>query len=178
MLRHGVLQCLSAMMSSVCKEVTVSNKDIRIRCVEANDLDTLLLWENDPEVRKHTTAEGNISKELLREFIEECQHDIREFLHVRYMILVKGKSIGCIDLYDYDGISAQIGILIYEERYRRKGIASFALEYIKSTVASELSLLLIAHIKKENVPSIALFTKASFSLLSTDTSSVTLALQL
>jgi diamine N-acetyltransferase len=77
-----------------------------------------------------------------------------------------GAPVGFVDLFDFDPVNlrAGVGILICDERDRRKGYAAEALELVSDYASAVLHLhQLYATVEIDNIASIELFRGAGFS---------------
>ena len=164
-----------------CKQAKlVDTSEVKLRSLEADDLDYLFRWENDPEVWQYGDcgAEAShsnpvrFSKEELRQFIENQQHGLEANEQLRLVICLRedasstsGTPIGFIDLFDYDPASrtAAIGILICDPADRRLGYGSKALTLVLDHAHYVLGLREITcTITPGNPASKALFATAGF----------------
>lgn len=140
----------------------LQGKRCRLRSVESSDVDTILLWENDPELARYSDPHPPYSRAQIVQFIDNQQLGFKANGQLRLMIEVSGVAIGAVDIFDYDGRNAEVGILIYNNKMRRQG---YATEALKSLIAAARSLdieQLIAVIEPENSASIALFSRLGF----------------
>lgn len=143
-------------------------KEIRLRAVEPEDLENLYQWENNPDYWLVSNIITPYSKYILKKYIENAHKTIFETGQLRLMIdhIPTGKTIGTIDLFDYDPfhLRAGIGILIAEEDYRRKGYASMALECLIDYSFNTLRLhQLYCNVLSNNCESLDLFRKIGFT---------------
>jgi diamine N-acetyltransferase len=108
------------------------------------------------------------SRDELRRFIENQQHDISETEQLRLVICRRnptGTPVGFIDLFDIDPVaqSAGVGILICDPADRRHGYGRealiLAMEYARHTPGLRS---LWCHIAPGNTASTALFAAAGF----------------
>jgi len=144
-------------------------KKIKLRAVEPSDIDLLYLWENDISTWHMSNTITPFSKFLLEEYIANAGLDIFSAKQYRLMIeiLNSKKTIGCIDLFDFDplNIRAGIGILISDEE-RNKGYASEALEIMIDYCFNTLMLKqLYCNILFNNNNSLKLFKKYNFQII-------------
>jgi diamine N-acetyltransferase len=142
----------------------LSNKVI-LRSVEQADSYLVLQWENDPELWSVTENEGPFTLQQIETFIaENC--DFETHGQTRWMIMdLTERTIGCIDLFDYDTASAStgIGILIADPKDRNNGFASDALRQIIEYLGQKNKLQRIqCLIHDDNENSIRLFQKVGF----------------
>jgi diamine N-acetyltransferase len=141
--------------------------DIRLRAVEPEDLDLLYRWENEEDNWKQSNTLVPYSKYTLKRYIASSHKSLFETGQLRLMITVpeKEKTIGIIDLYDFDHYHrrAGIGVLVADVNDRRKGYASSALKCIINYAFVTLSLHQIwCNILEGNEESIKLFTSHGF----------------
>ncbi len=164
-----------------CKQAKlVDTSEVKLRSLEADDLDYLFRWENDPEVWQYGDcgAEAShsnhvrFSKEELRQFIENQQHGFEANGQLRFVVCrregastASGAPIGFVDLFDYDPAArtSAIGILICDPADRRRGYGSRALTLALDRARYVLCLREITcTITPGNPASEALFARAGF----------------
>jgi diamine N-acetyltransferase len=144
---------------------------ITLRALEPEDIDLIFEWENNEEIWtvSHTTAP--FSRHILALYIQDSVKDIYESKQLRLMITTnEGKTIGAIDLFDFDPFHLRvgIGILIHQTEDRSKGFATSALDLMVRYCFEKLGLHQIyANILTDNEASIKLFSKAGFALSGT-----------
>jgi diamine N-acetyltransferase len=111
----------------------LKGKTIYLRSVEEDDATTLFMWENNPENWKVSNTEVPFSMTAIHELIEQ-QSNIRNSGQARFIICENDSdySVGTIDLYDvnFKHGFASVGILIAEEKARRKGRAKESLDLL------------------------------------------------
>ena len=137
--------------------------------MEPSDIDTLYQWENDTDNWKVSSTQTPFSKNLLEQYIATAHQDIYSVKQLRLMIDVEEdetkKSVGCIDLFDFEPnhLRAGIGVLIAEKSDRRNGYASEALELLINYCFETLNLhQLYCNITINNEASVLLFQKHGF----------------
>lgn len=134
-----------------------------LRSVGSKDIDTILLWENDARVRLAGTPEKvTFSRTDVEQFVRNQQCPITKTRQQRFMIEADGHAVGAIDLYDFDGISAGIGILVYADADRRHGYATDALRTLIAYARTLHLLMLYADVAPSNTASLRLFARAGF----------------
>ncbi len=143
-------------------------KEIKLRAVEPEDLELLYMWENDNRYWIISNTVSPFSKYTLKRYIENSHKNVYETSQLRLMIehLKSGKTIGAIDLFDFDPfhLRAGVGILIADESSRRKGYASMALTSLIEYCFTTLQLhQLYCNILSNNQESMELFRKHGFS---------------
>ncbi len=141
---------------------------IRFRALEPEDIDLLYEWENDAEIWEISNTYEPFSRYILAKYIKESQRDIYESRQLRLIIeTLDGRPVGAIDLFDFDPfhLRAGVGILIHDEKDRKLGFATDALQLLCKYAASHLRLhQLFANIGSTNQASIKLFTHCGFEL--------------
>jgi diamine N-acetyltransferase len=144
---------------------------IQFRALELADIDLLYEWENATEIWELSNTYEPFSKYVLTKYIKESQRDIYESKQVRMVIeTLEGKPVGAVDLFDFDPFHfrAGVGILIHDEKDRKLGYATDALQLICYYATDRLRLhQLFANISEDNVASIQLFTHNGFELCGT-----------
>lgn len=135
-----------------------------LRSVGSRDIDTILLWENDSEVRRFGDSEKIFTREDIETFVRNQQYDIAATEQRRFMIdAPDGRSVGAIDLFDYDGTTAGIGILVYADEDRQKGYAADALRTLIRYARNLRISVLHASVAADNTASLRLFGSCGFS---------------
>ena len=140
--------------------------NIRLRALEPSDLEVLYIWENDPDVWRVSGTLSPISRERLAHFIEEQSYDIYTTRQMRLIIEAEGMIVGSLDIFDFDPQHRRfgIGILIYEDDYRRKGYAKEVITEVVKYGRNTLDLKQIwATIAADNIASIALCERCGFT---------------
>jgi diamine N-acetyltransferase len=144
---------------------------IRFRALEPEDIDLLYEWENDVEIWEVSNTLEPFSKYILAKYIKESHRDIYESKQIRMIIETpEGKAVGAIDLFDFDPFHfrAGVGILIHDEKDRKLGYATDALQLLCRYATEYLRLhQLYANITEDNLASIHLFKNAGFELIGT-----------
>ena len=105
----------------------MTSKNITLRALEPSDVDLLYKWENDTSIWHLSNTLTPFSRFVLEQYLLNSEKDIFTNKQLRLMIDVieaakKVKTIGSIDLFDFDPKNkrAGIGILIIKEE-REKG---------------------------------------------------------
>ena len=140
---------------------------INLRALEPEDLELLYNWENNDSYWVVSNTFTPFSKFTLKRYLENSHKNIYETGQLRLMIdiIAEKKTIGTIDIFDFDPFHkrAGIGILIADEPQRRKGYASMALKCLIEYCFNTLLLhQLYCNILANNCESIDLFKKLGF----------------
>ena len=134
----------------------------RLRSVVSSDADTILLWENDPELAPYSDPHEPYTLSDIEQFIASEQLGFKANGQLRLIIEADNTPIGAIDLFDYDGHGAEVGVLIYPKALRGQGYATDALTTLKAAAPSLGIETLMAVIDSSNAASIALFSRCGF----------------
>ncbi len=147
--------------------ITLQGNKIYLRALEPSDLDFLYQLENEESLWEVSNTITPYSRFILREYLENSHRDIYEVKQLRLVICraEDDAPIGFIDLYDFDPKNSRVGvgIVIFQQGDRRKGLASEALEIICDYAFTYLNVhQVFAGITEGNDGSISLFEKAGF----------------
>lgn len=142
-------------------------KDIRLRALEPEDLELLYDWENNDTNWVISNTVSPFSKYTLKRYVENSHKSIYETGQLRLMIdhIPDNKTIGTIDVFDFDPFHkrAGLGILIANDKYKRKGFGTMALTCLISYCFKTLQLhQLYCNILENNGASLDLFKKQGF----------------
>ena len=146
----------------------LKGENIQLRALEPSDLDTLYLWENDINIWKVSQTITPFSKHVLSQYLANAHQDIFTARQLRLIIVKESRSIGTIDLFDFEPVHkrAGVGILIADQGDRQKGYAKEALELLINYAFKQLQLKQIyCNISSINKASINLFSGLDFMLV-------------
>ncbi len=144
----------------------MNGNHVSLRALEPEDVEILYHWENDRNIWHLSNTITPLSRFNLEQYILNAGNDIYATKQLRLMIDLivpqdEIKTIGSIDLFEYDPVHlrAGVGILIHE-RFRGRGYASEALGLLIAYARETLQLhQLFANISPDNGDSIRLFEK-------------------
>lgn len=151
----------------------LQGKHLHLRALEPKDLDLLFKWENNPAIWPVSGTLAPFSRFVIEQYLTISHQDIYTSKELRLMIDLNGgseKSIGCIDLFDFDPRHkrAGIGILIGDDSERRKGYAAEAVEIVIEYCFTTLDLHQVyCSVTADNQDSLALFRKLNFETTGT-----------
>ena len=148
----------------------LKGKHLQLRALEPKDLDLLYKWENNPAVWAVSGTLTPFSRFIIEQYLAISHQDIYTSKELRLMIDLGEKSIGCIDLFDFDPKNkrAGIGILIGDETERRRGYAAEAVEIVIEYCFATLDLHQVyCSVIADNQDSLALFRKVGFETTGT-----------
>lgn len=147
----------------------LTGKNLELRALEPSDVDLLYDWENDGKLWHLSNTLVPFSRFSLEQYVLNASHDIYAAKQLRLMIDKLGKlerkTIGAIDLFDFDPANrrAGLGILIVKNE-RKKGFATEALTILMEYCFEVLHLhQLYCNISKDNEASLHLFHQLNFS---------------
>ena len=142
---------------------------IILRALEPEDIDLLYVWENDPQIWKVSNTITPFSRSVLNRYIENAHLDIFQSRQLRLMIDVKEnsftKTIGAIDLFDFEPLHLRVGagILIGDASERGKGYARESLIKLCEYAFEVMQLQQVyCNIMADNVVSLKLFQQLGF----------------
>lgn len=143
---------------------------VTLRALEPEDIDLLYRWENDKTIWQLSNTVAPFSRFVLTKYIESAHNDIYQNRQLRLMIDIitgseQSKTIGAIDLFDFEPyhLRAGIGILISNPENRGKGFADLALQELIKYAFETLQLhQLYCNIEVDNTISLNLFHKHGF----------------
>jgi diamine N-acetyltransferase len=140
---------------------------ISLRALEPEDLELLYEWENNDNNWLISNTVSPFSKYTLKRYLENSHKNIYETGQLRLMIdqIHDKKTIGTIDLFDFDPFHkrAGLGILIANEAYRREGYGTMAPKCLIGYCFKTLQLhQLYCNILSNNCESMELFKKLGF----------------
>ncbi|MDP2237544.1 MAG: GNAT family N-acetyltransferase [Bacteroidales bacterium] len=118
--------------------------NVFLRAVEPSDAHQIYMWENDMLVWKVSDTIAPYSMFQIEQFILNGG-DIFANKQLRIMIDLKEgevvRSIGSVDIYDFDPLHKRAGVGIFiEDAFRNKGFANIALELTEDYVFNTLDL--------------------------------------
>ncbi len=152
---------------------------IQLRALEPADLTRLYKWENDSSIWSVSGTLVPFSRFVLEEFVNQAHQDIYTNKQLRLMIDLRYfddeedadggeiRSIGCVDLFEFDPKNkrAGVGILISDQAVRGKGFATEALHLLIDYGFNILDLHQIySNVRVDNESSVALFKKLGFEV--------------
>lgn len=148
----------------------MKSTNLQLRALEPADVDVLYHWENNTTIWHLSNTLTPFSRFALEQYILNAE-DIYTTKQLRLMIDLHAedplRTIGCVDLFDFDPIHmrAGVGIMIIEPE-RGKGYASEALDLILDYAFNILRLhQLYSNVISGNTASLELFKKKHFEII-------------
>ncbi len=146
----------------------IQNDKIILRALEPADAELLYKWENQMELWQVSNTLTPFSRHQIIAYIDQISLDIYQTKQLRLMIdIIKNnqqKSIGMIDLFDFDPYHSRggIGVMIYTPE-RGKGHAREAVALFSEYAFKNLGIhQLYCNIAEDNTASIKLFEGLGF----------------
>lgn len=141
----------------------IKKGETALRSAEPSDALQIYEWENDREVWHVSDNYVPYSLYQIEQFLQSS-NNLVSCNQLRLMIESDGKSIGCIDIFDYDAINerAGLGILIQKD-FRHQGHAHNALVMTIQYLFENLMLHQVyCSIDNDNTDSQHLFESVGF----------------
>ena len=163
------------MCHSACKQgifndlfdMFIKNDTIALRCAEPEDAGLIFAWENDRSVWRVSGTYVPYSRFQIEQFLLG-NNDLISQKQLRLMIDINegGRSIGCIDIFDYDSINSRAGIgILIDKDFRHQGHAKAALTLCLEYLFHDLMLhQAYCSIDEANAESLKLFESQGFEL--------------
>ncbi len=147
----------------------IKGKDIILRAPEMHDVDLLYRWENDQSLWHLSNTLSPFSHFTLEQYVLQATNDIFSQRQVRFMIEKDKKTVGCIDLFDFDPNNQRAGIgILIDKEYRNQHLASSALDCLLDYCFNTLNLhQVFCSISSENKDSLHLFQNKKFEICGT-----------
>ena len=142
------------------------SEQIYLRALEPEDLSFLEQIENDEQLWHLSNTQTPFSKQILKEYLNNCHKDIFEVKQLRLAICLNSndEQFGFIDIYDFSPQHKRAGIgIIIDTTYRGNGYAKEAVNAVLKYGFNHLDLhQFFAYIEVENIQSIKLFESCGF----------------
>ena len=150
----------------------LKGENVLLRAMEPSDIDLLFKWENDTSVWHVSNTLAPFSKHVLKQYVSNSHLDLYTTKQLRFIIddHKSNRSIGCIDLFDYEPYHkrAGVGVLISSLHDRQKGYAKEALALLINYTFSRLNFhQLYCNITVDNEVSLKLFSQFGFEIIGT-----------
>ena len=126
------IMCQPAWKSGIFNEwnkMFIKNDTITLRCAEPEDAGQIFLWENDRDIWRVSGTHVPYTQFQIEQFLLG-NNDLFSNKQLRLMIDLteSGQAIGCIDIFDYDGINQRAGLgILIDKDFRQQGYAKAAL---------------------------------------------------
>ena len=137
---------------------------MRLRALEIEDLPYVYQWENDAASWVDSDTHNPLSQHLLREYIANSTGDIYKDGQLRLIVENEGRTLGCVDLFDFDARSRKAAIGMYISPLARgKGVGKQVLKMLEEYAFGFLGLhMLYAIIRERNTACRALYEGAGY----------------
>ena len=145
----------------------IKNDTITLRCAEPEDAGQIFLWENDRDIWRVSGTHVPYTRFQIEQFLLG-NNDLFSNKQLRLMIDLteSGQSIGCIDIFDYDGINQRAGLgILIDKAFRQQGYAKTALALCIEYLFKDVMLHQVyCSIDESNTESLQLFVGQGFEL--------------
>ena len=145
----------------------IKDETITLRCAEPEDAELIYRWENDRDIWRVSGTHVPFTRFQIEQFLLS-NNDLFSQKQLRLMIDLNetGESIGCIDIFDYDGINQRAGLgILVDKDYRKQGYAKSALALCIDYLFNDVLLHQVyCSIDETNTESQKLFIGQGFSL--------------
>lgn len=148
----------------------LTSENLTLRALEPYDIDLLYAWENDSNMWHLSNTLVPFSHFLLEQYIMNANLDIFTSKQLRLMIDKKEngkiKTIGTIDLFDFDPANKRVGIgILIIASEQRKGHAYESVKMLLDYCFQVLHLHQVyCTVSKQNIASLDLFKKLNFEV--------------
>ncbi len=144
----------------------LENKNLRLRAIEPEDMELLYRWENDTSLWLHGASITPFSRYIIKQYLIDAGQDLFERKQLRLMIdaTESQKTVGTIDLYDFEPFHRRAGVgILIDTAYRHQGFGHEALRLLENYCFTFLKLKqLYAVVSANNIKSIQLFEKTGY----------------
>lgn len=143
----------------------MTDQRLKLRSPRLEDTDWMLSVENNPEFWIYGDNQTPYLREDIEQFILDQEHPDDVAVQIRKVIEWEGNSVGIVDLFeiDYDHLRAGVGILIFDEQVRSRGVAALALCDIETFARRELGMhQLHCSVRGNNPAALRLFEKLQY----------------
>ena len=145
----------------------IKNDTITLRCAEPEDAELIYRWENNRDIWRVSGTHVPFTRFQIEQFLLS-NNDLFSMKQLRLMIDLNdtNKSVGCIDIFDYDGINQRAGLgIMIDPKHRRQGLAKAALSLCVDYLFHDLMLHQVyCSIDETNSDSLQLFAGQGFEL--------------
>ena len=145
----------------------IKNDTITLRCAEPEDAGQIFLWENDRDIWRVSGTHVPYTRFQIEQFLLG-NNDLFNNKQLRLMIDLNesGKSIGCIDIFDYDSFNGRAGLgILIDKAFRQQGYAKAALALCVEYLFHDVMLHQVyCSIDETNTESQQLFVGQGFEL--------------
>ena len=145
----------------------IKDDTITLRCAEPEDAELIYHWENDRDIWRVSGTHVPFTRFQIEQFLLS-NNDLFSQKQLRLMIEMNEtrESIGCIDIFDYDGINLRAGIgITIDKDHRKQGYAKAALALCIDFLFNDVLLHQVyCSIDETNTESQKLFIGQGFEL--------------
>ncbi len=120
----------------------IEGKKVRIRAIEKTDMDEIMKWVNDPEVKNNLLMRYPISRYQEEKWIERAVDETNKRNKAFAIETKEGVYLGGISLHgiDWENRNAEVGIVIGKKEYWGKGYGTDAMMSILDFAFNQMNL--------------------------------------
>jgi RimJ/RimL family protein N-acetyltransferase len=151
--------------------VPIQSHRLRIRLLEGADLATTLALRNQPHVRRWFFDDRAITPTAHQAWFQQYLQRDDDFVFVLEDAAPPPEVVGQIGLYriDWHRGTGEYGRLIVDDRHRSRGLGTEATLALLTAAFSDWGLKhIVARVYANNAPSLRLFDRCGFELVSTE----------
>lgn len=140
-----------------------------LRAPEPGDVNLIYIWENSSDESHSSLRSGPLSRFQIQNFVENYDGEIFSQNALRFMIDAGARTVGTVDVFDYEprGRHAFVGIYISPD-CRRKGLGLKALKEVERRMRQTVGMhSLAALVAVDNEASKGLFEAAGYEAAGT-----------
>lgn len=105
---------------------------VSLRAIEPCDIDIILGWENDTREWTASTTAAPFSRRIIEEYVLTYDADPFSARQLRLMVEAQGRTVGAVDIFDFDPVNRRAGIgVVIDRGDRRHGYALRALRLLE-----------------------------------------------
>jgi len=147
----------------------MTGKTVTLRALEPSDIDLLYNWENDRKIWPVSNTITPFSRFVLEQYILNSHLDLYTTKQLRMMIVLQKeqKTIGSVDLFDFDPGHKRIGVgILINKESQGKGYSKEALDLIIDYCFNTLMVhQIFCNINSKNELSVKLFQSKGFEII-------------
>ncbi|KYG33710.1 GNAT family N-acetyltransferase [Alkalihalobacillus trypoxylicola] len=144
----------------------LENDEIKLRVIEEEDIKYIKKWHNDFEISKHTTLTAftpRNTEEEINWYKRKITDTTSRFFMIEHKVDLKTFGFMSFSNLDYRNQKVLLSIVLGEEEYRGKGLASQALSLFGIYLKNEYNIRKCSvQILEGNKPSLALFKRNGY----------------
>lgn len=114
--------------------------NIALRCADPDDAMQIYIWENDRSLWRVSGTYVPYSHYEIEQFLKN-NNDLFSHQQLRLMIVHDEKTVGCIDIFEYDPVNERAGVgILIDDKYRHHAYAKEAVGLLVEYLFEDLML--------------------------------------